>query len=162
MHYGRGIALAGMVGLSGICTTTLAQQPLETVTISQQQCSSAQLGAPIDPKQIGEPVSGVQIDKVDWYGGAEHAPGLCVVEGQLLPVDQAPTAFPIRFAVGMPAVWNRRSIHEGGGGMNGTVPRFAPNPRPAFPGAPPNDTARGFAVYGSDSGDGQDPQWALT
>jgi len=47
--------------------------------------------------------------------------------------------------------------------MNGTAPQFVPNPqRPAFPGAPPSDVSRGFAVYGSDSGHGaQDAEWAL-
>jgi feruloyl esterase len=86
-----------------------------------------------------------------------------VVEGQLLPVDTSSTARPIRFAVGMPATWNRRSVHQGGGGMNGMTPQFAPNPQqPAFPGMPPSNVSLGFAAYGSDSGHGlQDSEWAL-
>ncbi|HEY6456322.1 MAG TPA: hypothetical protein VIY90_13700 [Steroidobacteraceae bacterium] len=126
MHDARGIALLGLAGLGVFSASAFAQASLDAVTVSAQQCSSAQLGAPIDPKQIGEPVSAVQIDKVDWYAGSAESPAVCVVEGQLLPLDRAPSAFPIRFAVGLPGVWNRRSIHQGGGGMNGTVPRFAP------------------------------------
>src|SRR5262245_28055244 len=215
------IALCGTV-LAGSITGVHAQQQLDTVKVNAQQCTTAALGAPIDAKLIGEPVSAVQVDKVEWFAAADRSPAMCVVEGQLLPVDKSPTAFPIRFAVGLPAEWNRRSIHQGGGGMNGSVPRFGPaapraggpgagggggggfpgapggapagagGPRaggaqggpPAggappgggfpgggFPGgapggapgagAPPSDIARGFAVYGSDSGHGQDTKWAL-
>ena len=164
MRYKSGIALAGAVLLGGIAVRAVAQQALEPITVGEQQCTATILGAPFDPKQIGEPVSGVTIDKVDWYAASERSPALCVVEGQLLPVDKSPTAFPIKFAVGMPATWNQRSIQQGGGGMNGSVPRLAPAPqRGGFGGGfgGPSDTARGFAVYGSDSGHGQDSNWAL-
>ncbi len=207
MGYQRRKVLAAAAVFAGCFATAYSQEQLDSVTVDEQQCSKDALGAPIDPGQIGEPVSAVQIDKVDWYAKTERSPAMCVVEGQLQPMDHSATAFPIRFAVGLPAVWNRRSIHQGGGGMNGTVPRFAPMPpRGAapgrgFPGAgpggppgaggfpggppggarpggppgaafggggpfaggmrPPSDIARGFAVYGSDSGHGRDPKWAL-
>lgn len=153
--------------LAAICLTVLqqadAQAVLQTVTVEADRCSVAAIGAPIEPREIGEPVSAVKLDQIQWYAATEKTPALCVIEGQLLPVDKASTARPIRFAVGLPSTWNRRSIHQGGGGMNGMVPQFAPNPqRPAFPGAPPSDVSRGFAVYGSDSGHGiQDTEWAL-
>ena len=140
-----------------------AQVALESITVEAERCSAAAIGAPIEPREIGEPVSGVKLDRIQWYAASDKSAALCVIEGQLMPLDTAATARPIRFAVGLPATWNRRSIHQGGGGMNGTVPQFAPNPqRPAFPGAPPSDVSRGFAVYGSDSGHGiQDTEWAL-
>ena len=153
----RATAIA-MASLAGFAGQGMAQQALEPKVIDASQCSLATLGATIDPAQIGEPVRAVQIDKVDWYP-AGASPALCVVEGQLLPVDRGPTAFPIKFAVALPGSWNRRSIHQGGGGMNGTVPRFAPQPQ--RPGAPPSDPAQGFAAYGSDSGHGQDPRFAV-
>lgn len=180
MHKGSGIAVAGAVLLAGFAVRASAQQTLEPIKVGEQQCTAAQLGTLIDPKQIGAPVSGVSIDKIDWYAGTDSSPGLCVVAGQILPVDKSPTAFPIKFAVGLPAEWNRRSIHQGGGGMNGTVPRFGPAPqRGGFGGfggppgggppggagggftPPPSETSRGFTVYGSDSGHGQDSSWAL-
>jgi len=202
MRYRRTRALAGAAVLGGCFAVAHAQQQLDNITIGEQQCTGGALRAPIDPKQIGEPVSAVQIDKVDWHAATERSPAMCVVEGQIMPVDRSATAFPIKFAVGLPASWNRRSIHQGGGGMNGSVPRFAPAasraggpggggfpggaPGGGFPGgapggapaaggfpagppgggapgtgAPPSDIARGFAVYGSDSGHGQDPKWAL-
>jgi feruloyl esterase len=107
-------------------------------------------------------VSAVKLDRVQWHAASERSPALCLVEGQLLPVDTSNTARPIRFAVALPGTWNRRSIHQGGGGMNGMVPQFVPNPqRPGFAGAPPSDVSRGFAAYGSDSDTVQDVEWAL-
>ncbi len=162
-----------MAASSGV----LAQVELVPITVGATQCTVAKLGATIDAKQIGEPVSAVVLEKFSWYEASERSPALCVVEGQLLPVDRSATARPIRFAVGLPGSWNRRSIHQGGGGINGTVPQFAPVPQragppggpgapgvfgaPGGPGAPPSDVARGFAVYGSDSGHAQEQQWTL-
>lgn len=148
-----------------------AQSQSAPLVAGAGQCTLENLGAPVDARQIGEPVSAVQFDRVNWYSRTERSPALCVVEGQLLPVDKSATARPIKFAVGLPAEWNRRSIHQGGGGMNGTVPQFAPAaPRAGGsgggPGGPPggatSDVARGFAVYGSDSGHGtQEQEWTL-
>jgi pimeloyl-ACP methyl ester carboxylesterase len=140
-----------------------AQADNDTVQAGADRCTAAIIGAAITAQDIGEPVAGVQFDRFTWIPATERSGALCTVEGRILPVDTAPTARPIRFAVGLPAAWNRRSIHQGGGGMNGSVPQFAPNPqRPAFPGMPPSDVSRGFAVYGSDSGHGaQDSEWAL-
>jgi feruloyl esterase len=140
-----------------------AQETLPALNVDAGRCTVEAIGGPIDPAKIGEPVSAVKLDRVQWHAAGERSPALCLVEGQLLPVDTSSTARPIRFAVGLPGAWNRRSIHQGGGGMNGMVPQFVPNPqRPAFPGAPPSDVSRGFATYGSDSGHGaQDVEWAL-
>jgi len=160
----RGLSKAILAAGCLVCLQQAnGQTPLQPITVEAERCSSTAIGGPIEVREIGEPVSGVKLDRIQWYGATEKTGAMCVVEGQLLPVDTASTARPIRFAVGLPATWNRRSIHQGGGGMNGTVPQFAPNPqRPAFPGAPPSDLSRGFAVYGSDSGHGiQDTEWAL-
>lgn len=154
------LAIAG----SAIAMTSAvtAQVELPSVTVGAAQCTSASLGAPIDRSQIGEPVSAVTLDKIAWYEATERSPALCVVEGQLLPVDQSATARPIRFAVALPAVWNHRSIHQGGAGMNGTAPSYAPSQRAALPGAAPGDAPRGFVFYGSDSGhSSQDREWPL-
>jgi feruloyl esterase len=155
------------VVLSAVCVLCLqqarAQVTLEPLTTDSAACSTEAIGAPVDPTLLGEPVSAVKLERIQWYPAGERNVALCVVEGQMLPISTASTARPIRFAVGLPASWNRRSIHQGGGGMNGTVPQFAPNPqRPTLPGMPPSEVSRGFAVYGSDSGHGmQDTQWAL-
>lgn len=152
------ILLSLAAGCLGAASTVSAQTSPGMMMVRESECSQARLGAAIDPRQIGEPVSGVTLDSISWYPDA--APGLCVVEGRLLPVDQSATARPIRFAVALPALWNMRTIHQGGGGMNGSVPQYAPNPQ--RPGALPAEITRGFALYGSDSGhSGQDQQWTL-
>ena len=147
----------------GAAPAALAQANLQPLTIAAEACTASTLGAPVEPAQIGEPVGGVAFERIAWHAASERAPALCVVEGRILPVDASETARPILFAVAMPASWNRRSIHQGGGGMNGMRPNFVPDPqRPAMFGAGPGEAARGFAVYGSDSGHGaQDTQWAL-
>lgn len=152
---------AGFAAISTAAGAAAPGKALEPITVGAEQCTTDNLGATIEPRLIGEPVGGVTFDRIAWHPASERSGALCVVEGQILPVDKSATARPIRFAVGMPASWNRRSIHQGGGGMNGSVPQFAPNPqRPAFGG--PSEVSRGYVAYGSDSGhSGQDTQWAL-
>ena len=118
--------------------------------LTEGACASPTLAATVPPDRIGEPVSTVALDSPTWVAAAQDVPAHCLVTGQLQPVDKSSTAQPIRFAVALPAAWNRRAIQLGGGGMNGTVPRVA--------GA---DLRQGYATYGSDSGHANDPQWAV-
>lgn len=73
----------------------------------------------------------------------------CKVRGTIAPVNAASPV--INFALNLPASWNRKTIHFGGGGFNGnlidgTEPlRFGPADKPA-------PLALGYATYGSDSG----------
>ena len=73
----------------------------------------------------------------------------CKLRGTIAPVDASSPA--INFALNLPASWNRKTIHFGGGGFNGnlidgTEPlRFGPAGKPA-------PLALGYATYGSDSG----------
>ncbi len=158
MRYRQQMALAAAVCLSGFTAMASAQQALETIKVGADKCTAAILGAPIDPKLIGEPVSAVQIDKVEWYAEADRSPAMCVVEGQLMPVDKSDTAFPIKFAVGLPANWNQRSIQQGGGGMNGSAPRFGPAPARGgaggFPGGAPGAGPGGPGAPGARAGAG--------
>lgn len=74
--------------------------------------------------------------------GAQWRGRYCEVQGEI--------GESIRFAVALPAVWNGRSAHMGGGGMNGTIPRLA------------TYAEQGFATYGSDSGHrAGEREWAL-
>jgi feruloyl esterase len=128
----------------------------ETVALTASTCTSTAFAATISPSQIGEPVSAVGLDSVNWVEAAGNTPAHCMVNGRLEPVDQSATARPIRFGVALPAEWNRRSIQMGGGGMNGSVPGLAGG----FGGA--SDLSRGFATYGSDSGHANgDNEWTL-
>ncbi len=76
-----------------------------------------------------------------WVEETNASPAYGVVEGSILPVD--PNGWPINFRVLLPASWSFRSMQSGGGGMNGSITvREGRNPL----------IAKGFALYGSDSG----------
>jgi feruloyl esterase len=122
----------------------------EPALLTETVCTGAAFAATVSADRIGEPVSAVVLDALTWVPAAQNMPAHCLVNGRMQPVDTSSTAQPIRFAVALPAAWNRRAIQQGGGGMNGTVPRVANG-----------DLSRGYTTYGSDSGHGNDPVWAL-
>src|SRR5690606_15166970 len=133
---------------------TLPSVEAQTHPLTEAVCTSPALAATIAPSVIGEPVSAVVLDSVNWVAAAGNTPARCRIDGRLEPVDQSDTARPMRFGVALPGEWNGRSIQMGGGGMNGTVPGITGG----FGGA--SDLSRGFVTYGSDSGhSGGDNAW---
>ncbi len=110
----------------------------EPKIITAADVTAEKVGSSIPVSAIGEPVGGVTLSAPRWVDDANGGYG--VVDGQILPVD--PKGKPINFRVSLPAKWQRRGLQLGGGGMNGTVPGVTNA----------NDLARGFAMYGSDSG----------
>ncbi len=109
------------------------------------ECASMK-GKTIAAKAIGLRTGGAVIREAV----ASTNPDACTITGAIAPVD--PKAPEIQFRVAVPAVWNQKSWHLGGGGNNGVIPMLA-----GFRGigaAPdaPTLLSRGFALYGSDSG----------
>jgi len=105
---------------------------------------------------IGEPVSAVILNKPLWIEASGNTEAFCSIDGEMAPIDKSITARPIKFAVKLPASWNYRSVHQGGGGMNGTVPNFSGG------GPGMGNFMTGFVLYGSDSGHSStDSEWAL-
>ncbi|HEY3518234.1 MAG TPA: tannase/feruloyl esterase family alpha/beta hydrolase, partial [Gammaproteobacteria bacterium] len=141
-------ALATLAAL--IAGAVCAQPAVESATLTEAACKSEALAATVPAERIGEPVSAVVLDSLTWVAATQEAPAHCLVNGRLQPVDTSVTAQPIRFAVALPAAWNRRAIQLGGAGMNGFVPRVAGD-----------ELRRGYVTYGSDSGHANDPKWAL-
>lgn len=101
----------------------------------------AKVSSSIPASAIGEPVGSVKLYEPRWVEGTDAASSYAVVEGSIFPVD--PNGWPINFRVLLPASWAHRSMQQGGGGMNGTIT--------VNEGRSPM-LARGFALYGSDSG----------
>ena len=128
----------------------VSQPVVDSAALTEVVCKSPSLAATVPADRIGEPVSAVVLESPTWVAATQDAPAHCLVTGRLQPVDTSSTAQPIRFAVALPATWNRRAIQLGGGGMNGIVPRVAGN-----------DLRQGYVTYGSDSGHANDPKWAL-
>jgi pimeloyl-ACP methyl ester carboxylesterase len=105
------------------------------------QADLAKAGSSVSASSIGEPVGSVKLYEPRWVEATATTPAYGVVDGSIFPVD--PDGWPINFRVVLPASWSRRSIHSGGGGMNGMITvREAGNPM----------IGKGFAIYGSDAG----------
>jgi len=116
--------------------------------------SCAQLaGMSVPASAIGLPTTGATVAAaaiVPASGtGVTATPEYCLVSGSIAPVDQ--TAPKINFQVAMPTQWNSKAMMFGGGGYDGTVPAVTGNV-PAGPTTQPAPLARGYAVFGSDSG----------
>ncbi len=144
-------AAAGLVGFATAYAAAAPQvsAPAATdISIASDVCTSAKVGSEVPVNRIGEPVRRVTLAAPAWTAATATSPGYCRVDGVIEPVDSAPTARPINFAVVLPAQWSRRAAQLGGGGMNGTIPNLTGG---AGPGAP-SLLARGFVTYGSDSG----------
>ncbi|HTR01524.1 MAG TPA: tannase/feruloyl esterase family alpha/beta hydrolase [Candidatus Acidoferrum sp.] len=140
-----------LLPLAGLLIAAIAVHAQPAATLTGAACAQLQTIA-ITPAQIGEPVSKIVIDSAAWV---DAAPAHCRIDGHLDPVDTSATARPIKFGVVLPASWNGRAIHLGGGGMNGTVPQLVGR-------GEQSDTARGYATFGSDSGHTTtDQQWLL-
>jgi Tannase and feruloyl esterase len=117
-------------------------------------------GMTISAKKIDLPTNGATITSaavvpaaaqtVDVSGNIVLAtPEYCKVLGTIAPVD--PTAPLINFETNLPTSWNRRTMHYGGGGLNGTLVTGLAQLYPQPPNSP-TPLQRGYVTFGSDSG----------
>ena len=113
--------------------------------LAETDCARSVFGTSVPIAAIKEPVSGVALNPPRWMAAAGAAPAYCAVDGVIAPIDQRSSARPINFRVLLPAAWSGRSMHLGGGGMNGSIPNLLGGPDASM-------LQRGFATYGSDSG----------
>jgi len=94
---------------------------------------------------------------------AASNPGYCLVEGEIASVYAE--AQNIRFSLAMPSHWNGKTTHIGGGGFDGSVVSPVDIDSISVIVALPLPLARGYVVYGSDSGhesaDGFDASFTL-
>ena len=128
--------LFSFVIASGSCSGT---RNAPDITITEADLVKA--GSSIMASEIGEPIGSIRLNMPRWVEASGETPAYGVVEGSIFSVD--PDGWPINFRVLLPATWSRRAMQQGGAGMNGTITvREGRNPM----------LARGFAIYGSDSG----------
>jgi len=122
-----------------------AAAPVEK-TLAETDCSGSVLGSTVPIAAIKEPVSGVALNAPRWSAASGATPAYCAIDGVIAPIDQRSSAKPINFRVVLPASWSGRSVHLGGGGMNGMIPNLVDAGRDG------SMLVRGFVAYGSDSG----------
>ena len=110
-------------------------------------------GLAITPQAIGMPTTGAVVTSAAVVpaagAGATQVAEYCKVLGDINPVDAA--APKIKFQVNLPANWNGKALMFGGGGYNGVLATGLGNV-PAGPTDKPAPLARGYAIFGSDSG----------
>jgi feruloyl esterase len=136
-------------------TYALALAPLLAASVAhatpQQDCAKLE-GLKIAPAAIGLPTSGAGVTSARLVPAAilqdTPVPQHCFVSGVIRPVD--PKAPNIEFAVALPTAWNSRAVMLGGGGFSGNVPRLTG--RLGTPVGNPTPLARGYTVFGGDSG----------
>jgi feruloyl esterase len=121
--------------------------PNPTEFSSQQRCERL-LGVQIAAEKIGLPTRGATVTAASLKPSAADLPEYCALDGVIASVDT--TAEPIKFSLALPTDWNKRFMHLGGGGFNGTVVPASTNNSAFISGQIP--LQRRYAVVGSDSG----------
>ncbi|AOJ26913.1 tannase/feruloyl esterase family alpha/beta hydrolase [Burkholderia seminalis] len=109
------------------------------------QCGALN-GLAIPASSIAEPTGGATITSATLV---EAAGEYCQVNGAIAPVD--PAAPSIRFQVNLPTHWNRKALHYGGGGFDGTLITGV-DALDMAPTGTPTPLADGYATFGDDSG----------
>jgi hypothetical protein len=141
-----------LAACSSVRQTSLAQQGAGSETSTQLECTQL-VGLHVPAIAIGLPTTGAVVTAaapIDASGeSAKSIPAHCMVTGSIASVD--PTAPEIRFKIALPDRWNSKAVMFGGGGFDGSIPNVVANV-PAGPADKAYPIARGYAVYGSDSG----------
>lgn len=148
----RGTAVLALAALTllAACSKEEAAPPTPVLSAAEQ-CMKLN-GMMIAATSIGEPTSGAVITSAELVAAdaEKNRNGeFCKVLGDIKPVDT--TAPDIKFEVNLPTNWNKKTLHFGGGGLNGVLQTglgyYAKQPES-------EDTAlkRGYVTLGSDSG----------
>lgn len=137
------------------CQDGGAEAPTATTAAPALSAADAcmQLASLVIPASaIGLPTTGANVTSAELVSataeGNENGE-YCKVMGAIHPVTY--TAPDINFEVNLPSDWNGKTLHFGGGGLNGTVvtglARYVVQPRSEMP-----PLGRGYVTLGSDSG----------
>ncbi|HTD03414.1 tannase/feruloyl esterase family alpha/beta hydrolase [Undibacterium sp.] len=144
------VIVAGCGGGSDPATSTVAAKT------SAEMCAAMQ-GLDVPALEIGLPTSGASIASATLIAATakDNISGeYCKVLGKIQPVDFS--APDIRFEVDLPSVWNGKSVHFGGGGLDGTIPATTGFTSSSLTFTEVNGAktplARGYVTLGSDSG----------
>jgi len=168
------VRLAVVLAATGLCTSAAsAQNNANLPKIKPQVACMAMAGRAIAAAAFGLPTKGARLTTAELMpasgqGTRDELPEYCSVNGQIDPIDT--TAPVINFRVNIPTEWNQMSWQLEGTGMFGIIPTslarmlregqqgLAGPVRAAYPPNALSPLARGFAIYGGDSGHQNQPQ----
>src|SRR5689334_18569821 len=117
-----------------------------------QQACDALNGAKVDASRIALPSRGGEVLSTRFVvaGAQGNTDGeYCQVDGRIHPIDA--TAQDVTFEVRLPSAWNNKALHVGGGSWDGAIP-IGNEANRVVRGTAATPLARGYAVFGSDSG----------
>ena len=155
---------AGLTSFAVIAVVSTGPAATQGNKSSTRVSCDSLAGMTVAAAAIGLPTSGATVAAAELIPASPQTiagervvlaiPEYCRVTGRIAPVDTA--APPINFHVNLPTSWNRKLAQLGGSGQNGVIPvalttgmQWGPE---SLPPNAPYALARGFVVYGSDSG----------
>ncbi|MGH9548033.1 MAG: tannase/feruloyl esterase family alpha/beta hydrolase, partial [Terriglobales bacterium] len=120
--------------------------------LTPQQACDALNGAKVDASRIALPTRGAEVvsARLIVAGAQGNTDGeYCQVDGKIHPIDII--AQDITFEIRLPSAWNNKALHVGGGSWDGAIP-IGNEANRVVRGTAATPLARGYAVFGSDSG----------
>jgi len=145
------LVLLAAAGLTACSDDDPTPAPFTPATITAASCAGTTALA-IPASQIKLPTSGAEIASATLVAAdaAGNANGtFCKVLGRIKPID--PAAPVINVEVNLPATWNGKLLHIGGGGFDGVLVTGL-EPMNFAPAGAPTPLARGYVTFGDDSG----------
>jgi hypothetical protein len=144
--------LDGLLLLCGLLLCGLMPPGLALGQSAPRNCRMLR-AATVGTAAIGLPTRGAHVtsSKRKHTGSGTTRQAFCQVMGEITSVD--PAAQPIRFELNLPASWNGKAVHFGGGGFDGTLADTNGRGQPVLAvKSAPTPLALGYATFGSDSG----------
>lgn len=131
-------------------TPTPAASPSQAANFAAK-CEGLQSNT-VAAGNITLPTSGAFIGNAVLVAASASAPEYCQVNAVIQPVDK--TAPPITIQVNLPASWNQKAVHFGGGGFDGSLVKATGSISGGATVTTPIQTPlqRGYATFGSDGG----------
>lgn len=121
-------------------------------SLGREECRALK-GFEIPATQIGMPTGGAVVQSAEMINATASGDGVvpahCLVKGAV--ASNSHTTPEIRFALALPQHWNGKALMLGGGGFSGTIPPIETGAQ-GMPAGTPSPLARGYAVFGGDSG----------
>lgn len=142
------IAFSGCGGSGSDTPMLMGSGVADVPPMNPQAACDALAGFKVAASSIDLPTGGAAIASATFVPATSKLAEHCRVNGSITSMD--PSAASINFSAALPTAWNKKLMHFGGGGWNGIVADPTGIGGATSSGAPP--LARGYAVFGSDSG----------